>query len=246
MPIIYAPRGAAGEYSGLAATLYTGCGHRCNYCYVPRALRLEKADWWKMCAHPRPRTGVLEALAREAPRYTGDPREVLLSFSSDAYQPLEATEFVTRRAIGILADNDVKVSILTKGPGLAVHRDLDVLVRARASFGVTLVSISERFRASWEPGADSVAVRLAALRLARNAGLRTWVSLEPVIDAAEALEVLRECAAAGVGEVRVGKVNHNPTLEAAVDWSTFAADAVRLGKELGLRLVIKQSLRRWL
>jgi hypothetical protein len=40
MKIIYEPRGAAREYSPLAANLYRGCIHGCKYCYAPACLRL--------------------------------------------------------------------------------------------------------------------------------------------------------------------------------------------------------------
>jgi len=35
MGIIYRPTGRAEEYSFLAINHYRGCGHECEYCYVP-------------------------------------------------------------------------------------------------------------------------------------------------------------------------------------------------------------------
>ncbi len=36
---IYAPKGRALEYGELALNIYTGCPHRCSYCYAPLALK---------------------------------------------------------------------------------------------------------------------------------------------------------------------------------------------------------------
>jgi DNA repair photolyase len=35
MTIIYEPTGKAREYSPLAANLYSGCDHNCDFCFVP-------------------------------------------------------------------------------------------------------------------------------------------------------------------------------------------------------------------
>ena len=35
MKPIYEPRGAAKEYGDLALNIYTGCPHRCFYCFAP-------------------------------------------------------------------------------------------------------------------------------------------------------------------------------------------------------------------
>ena len=37
--VIYEPKGKAGEYSKLAANIYNGCGHGCEYCFAPAFLR---------------------------------------------------------------------------------------------------------------------------------------------------------------------------------------------------------------
>lgn len=243
MTVIYEPAGRAREYADLALNLYAGCRHGCRYCYVPAVLRKTREEFH---AGARARPRILEQLRKEAPAYSGDPREVLLSFTSDCYQAEENVLRLTRQALEVLADNGVRSAVLTKAPGLAIERDLDVLVRARTRFGVTVVSLEERFRADWEPGAPSVEVRLSALRMAAAAGLRTWVSVEPVISPVAAYDVLRECARIGVGDVRIGKLNHMPQMEAQVDWREFAQEAVRICQGAGLRFYLKDDLRRWL
>lgn len=243
MPVIYEPRGRAREYAELAANPYAGCVHGCRYCYAPAAMRKQRAEFH---AGARARPGFLEQLRCDAERLAGDPREVLFSFGCDPYQEIERYEQLTRKSLAVLAASGVKSAVLTKAPGLAVERDLDVLTRARTRFGVTLVSLEERFRAEWEPRADSIAVRLMALRLAKASGLRTWVSVEPVISPVAAYDVLRECSRIGVDEVRIGKLNHDREREDLVDWHEFAQEATALCQRLGLRFHLKEDLRKWL
>ena len=40
MKPIYAPKGKAKEYGDYAINIYTGCPHRCYYCFAPNADRL--------------------------------------------------------------------------------------------------------------------------------------------------------------------------------------------------------------
>ena len=46
MKPIYEPKGAAKEYGDLALNIYTGCPHRCYYCYCPQVLRRGREDFF--------------------------------------------------------------------------------------------------------------------------------------------------------------------------------------------------------
>lgn len=239
---IYEPKGAAREYAELACNLYSGCTHGCSYCYAPAVLRKRRDEFH---ASARPRPGILEALEREAPKYAGDPREVLLSFTSDPYQPCEEEHRLTRRALEILVDNGVRACVLTKDPQRAMDSDAELLLRGKVRLGTTAVFTSIRSSLKYELGAPSPASRQHALLAARRSGLFTWVSIEPVIDPAEALEVIRWFADAAC-EIRIGKINHRPDLERAVDWPKFVADATALCQQLGVRFMFKKSLEQYL
>lgn len=41
MNTIYKPKGAAAEYGEYAVNIYTGCPHRCYYCFAPNVLRVQ-------------------------------------------------------------------------------------------------------------------------------------------------------------------------------------------------------------
>ena len=236
MNAIYEPRGAAAEYAPLACNLYRGCGHGCSYCYAPSCLRLKRAEF----DQPAPRKDVLTALAKDAAAMRGDSRPVLLSFTSDPYQPIEREFRLTRRAIGILADNGLLIRLLTKGAALAME-DLPLFCRAGVEVGVTLLWADDDKRRAWEPGASTISQRVELLRAAHAEGLRTWVSVEPVIEPAEALAAIG--LVAGIADtIKVGKINHNAELERAVDWRKFRDDAAEAVKAAGAELYVKHDL----
>ena len=234
MSIIYEPRGKAREYSDLAVNLYTGCSHACRYCYCPAILR-RTVDAWAF--DPQPRKNVLGELERDAKKLQGDPREILLSFMSDPYHSDDAAR-LTREAMLVLERYGLRVQVLTKA-GLRSTRDFDVLAPNRWKYGATIIFHSERLREQWEPGAAPIAERIEAVRAAHAAGIFTWVSVEPVVDAAEAIEVI-ETLRDVVDLWKVGKLNHNRQRESAIDWHRFLADAK--GALEGRNYMIKKDL----
>ena len=56
MSIIYEPKGRAQEYCKLAANLYSGCSHACEYCYVNKALNVDKQ---KFNQNDKPRKDII-------------------------------------------------------------------------------------------------------------------------------------------------------------------------------------------
>jgi DNA repair photolyase len=236
MSVIYEPRGRTLEYSLRGLELYKGCPHQCSYCYVPGSSRMSRDQWEAM--EPAVRPLVLEHLSREAPCYRGAGERVLLCFLSDPYQPLAAETGTTRAALSILAANQIPFQVLTKGGTLACS-DFD-LYTPRDAFAVTLTSVD----ASWselEPGAASNSDRIEALFEAKRRGIETWVSLEPVVDPAASLEVIRATREV-VDLYKIGKINHNATLEAATEWRDFAYAAANLCERYSVSYYIKKDL----
>src|SRR5665811_245795 len=78
-------------------------------------------------------------------------RTILLSFTTDPYQVLDVTEQLTRTAIQILHEHNLKVSILTKG-GKRSERDFDLLSAKPelSQYGTTLVFTDEKMRSEIE------------------------------------------------------------------------------------------------
>ncbi|MDD8025322.1 MAG: radical SAM protein [Acidobacteriota bacterium] len=241
MNVIYEPKGRAREYSELACNLYRGCTHGCRYCYAPSCMRTS-ADKWHAKAEPREK--VLEMLEKDASRLRGDSRRVLFCFLSDPYQPIERQERLTRRALEIVARNELRSQILTKGSADLILEDLDLMKQSGTELGVTLCFSDDETRKAWEPNASTVMDRLSVLRIAHQAGIHTWVSLEPVIDPIQALEVIRT-AHGFVDFWKVGKLNHMKDIESQIDWRKFLIEAKRLLDSVGADYYVKDDLRRY-
>lgn len=238
--VLYKPSGRAGEYAGLAINLYAGCTHGCLYCYVPAVMKRMPAEFWAASA---PRDNVLARLAidLEQIRVEGsaaDLPNVLLSFGCDPYQPAERIHKLTRRAIVMLHDAGLKVTLLTKAGALA-SRDFELLLPGD-EFATTLTLLDAGQSAHWEPGAGLPECRILNLELAFARGIRTWVSLEPVIDPAVSLRIIERVAPV-VSLFKLGKMNYGQVR--GVNWKQYTLDAVALCERLKVKYMLKNDLR---
>lgn len=231
MGIIYRPAGRAAEYSHLAANLYVGCSHSCMYCYVPDVMHNNN-----FFTKQTVRKDVLYQLQREAPNFAGTDERVLLCFTCDPYQPLDDTEQITRKAIEILRDNDVPFQVLTKG-GMRAARDFD-LYGSCDVFGTTLTFLDPQKSKLHEPNAALPAERIEAIEKAKSEGIETWVSLEPVIDARQSLEIIRQTHQI-VDHYKIGILNH---VASNINWRKFGIQAVNLCREFETDYYIKKDL----
>lgn len=252
MQVIYEPRGRAQEYSPLAVNLYTGCVHGCKYCYGPAILRKKPEQFH---SNVQPRKNILKHLELNCKKMEGDPRQILLCFMTDPYQPINeereclspggrlplVDEDVTREALFILEKYHMNVSVLTKG-GLRAYRDFDILSRNNWTFGTTISFCHGSSFRFWEPNAAAMESRISAIEVARKWGIKTWVSVEPVINPEEALDVMSRLRPS-VDYWKIGKVNHMPDLEKLIDWGEFLREAEKLLE--GRNYYIKKDLARY-
>lgn len=248
--VIYEPKGRAGEYAPLAVNLYRGCGHGCVYCYAPGATFMDRREFLKAT----PRSNITLRLKNDAPiaalTYEGQDKHALLCFTCDPYQPIDEIYGFTRQAILILHANGFNVTILTKG-GHRARRDLDLLGPGD-QFATTLTFLDSDNSIKWEPQAAIPIERIETLRYAHELGITTWVSLEPVIDPAESIEIIRQTHTF-VDLFKVGKLNYTEKLPEpfrlqvkGIDWSKFAKDVTTVLDEYGCQRYIKNDLRRYL
>ena len=170
---IYTPKGRALEYSSLALNLYTGCLHGCRYCYGPGVFRRKKKEFF---TDVKPRENLLEKLEIQCKKIKGDPRDVLLCFGSDPYQPLTPSLDITREALLILEKYEMRVQVLTKG-GMRAARDFDILKRNDWKFGSTIMIYDDvALRCQWEPASPKIENRIIAITEAKRQGIYTWIS----------------------------------------------------------------------
>jgi hypothetical protein len=189
---------------------------------------------WNLCPQPRNLAG----LAREAEKAS---RQILMCFVGDPYCAAEITHRKTREALGVLSAARCSVAILTKG-GARCLGDLSIFrgwPECRIKVGATLTFLNAERSKLVEPGAASPMERIETLRQLHKAGIMTWASIEPVIDPAESLAVIRK-SIPFVDAYKVGKLNH---AKSDTDWRAFGIAAVEAIREAGRRLYVKDDLR---
>lgn len=236
MSVIYQPNGAALEYAQLAVNLYRGCRHGCTYCYAPRCLHMKLDEF----SDAKPRADILKKLEIDAKKMAGDPRPVLLCFTCDPYGPDEEKDKITQQAIEILGQNRMQMRVLTKNGALA-NRDFHLMGKYNVEFGETIIFSDDATRQKYEPHAGTIEERIEAMRTAHTLGLRTWVSVEPVIDPDQALKVI-DTLRNSVDVWKIGKLNHDAELERTVDWRKFVDQVMERMGHYGCRYYIKNEL----
>lgn len=227
MKPIYEPKGKAKEYGDLALNIYTGCPHRCFYCFAPSVLRRDRE---KFHSDVRPRENIVEETRKQLECEKITDRLIHLCFTCDPY-PTGYDTWATRQIIKLLKEYGNHVQILTKGNGT---RDFDLLDE-NDWYGITVSEGEQKD----EPGAKMTARRLIDLVTAHEMGIKTWVSFEPVLDAEKTLDTIKHFARY-LEKVKIGKLNYHPS---DIDWKKFGNDAEVLCKKLGLDYYIKDSLR---
>ncbi len=160
--------GSATEYT---INQYRGCTHGCNYCYAPSLIHDDRS--WG--AYVDVKINAHHVLDRELDR--ARKMVVFVSSASDPYQPVEARYKITQKVLKVLAKHQFPVLLLTRSP--LVLRDLDILSSLDwVRVGFSISSVSSRF---YEPGVPSLERRVEALAKLHDYGIRTFVSMAPII-----------------------------------------------------------------
>jgi len=237
---IYAPRGQAGEYSMLATNPYRGCGHACAYCYVPDVLRMKRSEFDAGAVN---RPDFLKNLEKDAKKYQalGIDKQVMLSFTTDPFQ--QFNQSLTRPTIEILKRYGLAFCTLTKGGSRALPY-MDLFRPDRDAFASTLTSLDDKFSKLWERAAQLPGDRMSTLRKFHEAGIFTWVSLEPVLDTEATLQILRETHEY-VDFFKIGRVNHIG-LTKEINWEDFTHRVLDLVSGLNIKHYIKKDLQPYL
>ena len=224
MKPLYAPKGRAREYGDYAVNIYTGCPHRCYYCFAPQVLHRDR-EVFHSCVEPR--KDIVAELRRQLEREQITRKLIHLCFTCDPY-PTGYDTTATREVIKVLKEYGNHVQILTKGDG---SRDFDLLDE-NDWYGI---SYDGSYGGVYMPS-DRVIVAFYA----KQRGIKTWCSFEPVIDADRVLECIENCSDV-FDKVKIGKLNYHPS---DIDWAKFGQEAEALCRMLGLDYYIKDSLRK--
>lgn len=163
---------------------YRGCEHGCIYCFARPShaylgyspgLDFETRLHVKLDAPARLR----DELAR--PGYRVAP--IALGVNTDAYQPLEREQGITRQLLEILLEARHPVSIITKSA--LIERDIDLLQQLAAHDLVEVLisqtTLDRKLARAMEPRAAAPQRRLQTLARLREAGIPAGVLMAPLI-----------------------------------------------------------------
>ena len=189
---------------------YRGCEHGCIYCFarpshawggLSAGLDFESKLFYK--------DNAVELLKRELAKPGYVPRVIALGMNTDAYQPVEREQRLTRSLLEVLAAHRHPVSLLTKSA--LILRDLDLIAplaeAGLARVGISITTLDRSLARKMEPRAATPTRRLETIRALSEAGIEVTVMTAPIIPGLNDHEIehLLE-AAADHGATRAGYV----------------------------------------
>lgn len=234
---IYIPKGRAGEYGDYALNIYTGCPHRCFYCFAPSVLHRDRETFH---TDVRPRDGIMDAVSAQLASGTIKDKLIHLCFTCDPY-PNGFDTTATREIIKLIKESGNHVQLLTKS---AETRDIDLLDKGDW-YGISYPGYPDILgnpgiynTSKHEPNTSMPCDRMAALVKAyEHASI--WISFEPVLNAEDVLWMLQHVSEET--RVKIGKLNYHPS---DIDWKAFGREAESTCQRRGLDYYIKADLRR--
>ncbi|WP_456370960.1 radical SAM protein [Geoglobus sp.] len=148
---------------------YTGCDHRCRYCYSTYIPNFFSA---------RPKKRLLVRLDKELKKL---PKNSLISMSnsSDPYPPMERDMGLTRNVLRQISEKNLRLLVITKSD--IVARDADILKNMRAAVSITVTTLDEDVAGKMEPNAPEPERRIRALKRLKKAGVPVILRLDPVM-----------------------------------------------------------------
>jgi len=146
------------------------CAHKCIYCYAVKFPSFRGPTV--------PRLKLKEEIAKMA-ETTKTRWPVMLSDTTDPYQPLEKEYEITRRCLEVLAEKGYPLLIVTKSD--LVARDIDLFKKTQTVVSITITTLREETAKTIEPHASSPKSRFKALRQVAEEGIPTVVRIDPII-----------------------------------------------------------------
>ena len=223
------------EWSVKTVNCCTGCSHDCVYCYAKEMGT--RFGWVTPNLWPleRIRQKDVDAIYK---KYDG---QVMFPSSHDITpNNINACEIV----LGRLLDAGNKVLVVSK-PHLTCIESLCKLFqwhRENILFRFTIGACDDSILSYWEPGAPSYEERKAALIYAYEAGFKTSVSVEPMLDSANIDGLISDLFPYVTHSIWVGTMNHLGRLEKGSDMVLRQAiETIRQGQT---EAIIKAIYRR--
>lgn len=169
----------ADRWFGIAynMNLYRGCRHGCIYCDT-------RSDCYGIgdISQVAVKRNALELLPAELRAKRKNRATIGTGSMNDPYMPLERELQLTRRALGIIADERFPVHVITKSS--LVERDSDILkeiAKTYAAVSFTVTCADDALGAKTEPGAPKSSERFRAMEVLAGKGIYTGVTMMPLL-----------------------------------------------------------------
>lgn len=163
---------------------YKGCEHGCIYCFARPThafLGLSPGLDFETQIFRKPDAPSL--LRRELSAKGYRPSPIQLGINTDAYQPSERSERLTRRILEVLAEFEHPVAILTKSS--LIERDIDILAPMAAKglvkTGLSVTTLDRGLARVMEPRAATPMKRIETIRALSGAGIPVAIMSAPII-----------------------------------------------------------------
>jgi DNA repair photolyase len=171
---------------------YRGCEFACKYCYARYTHEYMELDGGEFEKKIFVKQDAAALLAQDMRKYSFEskgsggvyPEHIAIGTATDPYQPAEREYRVTRACLEELAKREgLSVSLITKSNQIV--RDIDlfkkIAERSELSLNITITTLRPRLARMLEPRAPRPDLRLAAVKMLREAGLAVGVSACPLI-----------------------------------------------------------------
>ena len=216
------------EYGDYTMNHVLGCAHGCKFpCYdFLQKKRFGQVTSYENWLEPYLVSNTLELLDKEIPRLRDEIQSVQLCFTTDPFMyEYEEVSNMSIAAINKLNAAGIKCSVLTKG---ILPIELAALSKEN-EYGITLISLSEKYRKKMEPYTAPYAERLAALRALHDKGCKTWVSIEPYPTPNLIEQSLQELlkSVSFVDKIIFGRTNYSKEVSSYKTHKSFYNEAAR-------------------
>jgi DNA repair photolyase len=186
---------ASGFMSAYDFTLnpYSGCSFGCTYCYAASfvADNAARSEWGRWVEVKR---NALQKLDRMRTPLEG--ARIYMSSVTDPYQPIERKLGLVRSLLERLVERQPRLVVQTRSP--LVTRDIDLLSRFHAvQVNMTVTTDIEDVRRHFEPWCPTSGRRLEAVKELNRAGIRTAVTMTPLLPVSDAAGFAHAVAAVG-------------------------------------------------
>jgi DNA repair photolyase len=184
---------------------YVGCLIGCKFCYAQSRLStlrlLEKLPEIPWGSYVDVRTNAAEILTQELHSLTAYPIK-FCPIVSDPYQAVETRYELTRKCLQVLQTTVPARTVLILTRSKLIERDAELLASLpKAYAGASIPTADDQVRKHFEPRGAPIQDRLQALRTLRQAGVRTFAVVQPMLPGS--VEALADALADTVSSVRI-------------------------------------------